>query len=80
MVDEKLFDDAMRLASLWLAHSKVDTAREYRNQVEASVQAIYHGLLAVRERIEKEAGAPAFLVSVGSRRDETIVLRDPFAG
>jgi hypothetical protein len=55
MVDEKLFDDAMRLASLWLAHSKVDTAREYRNQVEASVQAIYHGLLAVRERIEKEA-------------------------
>ena len=32
------------------------------------------------ERIEKDAGAPAFLVSVGSRRDETIVLRDPFAG
>ncbi len=31
------------------------------------------------ERIEKEAGAPAFLVSVGSRRDATIVLRDPFA-
>jgi adenylosuccinate synthase len=32
------------------------------------------------ERIEKDAGAPAFLVSVGSRRDETIVLKDPFAG
>ena len=30
------------------------------------------------ERIEKDAGTPAFLVSVGSRRDETIVLRDPF--
>ena len=31
------------------------------------------------ERIEKEAGAPVWLVSVGSRRDETIALRDPFA-
>jgi adenylosuccinate synthase len=31
------------------------------------------------ERIEKEAGAPVWLVSVGSRRDETISLRDPFA-
>jgi adenylosuccinate synthase len=30
------------------------------------------------ERIEKEAGTPVVLVSVGSRRDETIVLRDPF--
>ena len=29
--------------------------------------------------IEDEAGAPLVLVSVGSRRDETIVLRDPFA-
>jgi adenylosuccinate synthase len=32
------------------------------------------------ERIEKEAGCPVVLVSVGSRRDETIVLRDPFGG
>jgi adenylosuccinate synthase len=31
------------------------------------------------ERIEREAGCPVVLVSVGSRRDETIVLRDPFA-
>jgi adenylosuccinate synthase len=31
------------------------------------------------ERIEKEVGVPAWLVSVGSRRDETIVLEDPFA-
>jgi len=53
MVEEKLFDDAIRLASLWLAHSKVETAKEYRDQVEASVQTIYHGLVAVRERIGK---------------------------
>jgi adenylosuccinate synthase len=32
------------------------------------------------ERLERDAGCPAVLVSVGSRRDETIVLRDPFAG
>jgi adenylosuccinate synthase len=30
------------------------------------------------ERIEKEAGCPVVLVSVGSRRDETVVLKDPF--
>ena len=29
-------------------------------------------------RIEKEAGCPIILVSVGSRRDETIALADPF--
>jgi adenylosuccinate synthase len=32
------------------------------------------------ERIEREAACPVVLVSVGSRRDETIVLRDPFGG
>jgi adenylosuccinate synthase len=31
------------------------------------------------ERIEREAGCSVVLVSVGSRRDETIALRDPFA-
>jgi adenylosuccinate synthase len=31
------------------------------------------------ERIERDAGCPIVLVSVGSRRDETIVLRDPFS-
>jgi adenylosuccinate synthase len=31
------------------------------------------------ERIERDAGCPAVLLSVGSRRDETIALRDPFA-
>jgi len=30
------------------------------------------------ERIEKEAACPVVLVSVGSRRDETIALKDPF--
>ncbi len=30
--------------------------------------------------IEREAGCPAWLVSVGFRRDETIVLRNPFEG
>jgi adenylosuccinate synthase len=29
-------------------------------------------------RIERDAGCPVILVSVGSRRDETIVLSDPF--
>jgi adenylosuccinate synthase len=31
------------------------------------------------ERIERDVGTPAMLVSVGSRRDETLALRDPFA-
>jgi adenylosuccinate synthase len=31
-------------------------------------------------RIEREASCPVILVSVGSRRDETIVLADPFRG
>jgi adenylosuccinate synthase len=31
-------------------------------------------------RLERDAGCPVILVSVGSRRDETIALRDPFAG
>jgi adenylosuccinate synthase len=30
------------------------------------------------ERIEREVGCPVVLVSVGSRREETITLRDPF--
>jgi adenylosuccinate synthase len=30
-------------------------------------------------RIERDAGCPVVLVSVGSRRDETIALKDPFA-
>jgi len=53
MIDEKLFDDAIQLASLWLTKSKAATPKEYRDQVEGSVQTIYNGLVAVRERIEK---------------------------
>ena len=30
------------------------------------------------ERIERDAGCPVVLVSIGSRRDETIALKDPF--
>jgi adenylosuccinate synthase len=30
------------------------------------------------ERIARDAGCPAILVSVGSRRDQTIAIRDPF--
>jgi hypothetical protein len=54
MIDEKLFDDAMQLASLWLANTKATTHQAFRDEVEGSVQAIYSGLLAVRERIEAE--------------------------
>jgi adenylosuccinate synthase len=32
------------------------------------------------ERIERDAACPVVLLSVGSRRDETIALRDPFHG
>ena len=52
MIDEKLFADAVELASLWLAKSKATDAAEYRQQVEASVQTIYGALRAVRDRIE----------------------------
>ena len=31
------------------------------------------------QRIERDAGCPVVLVSIGSRRDETIALKDPFA-
>ncbi|MGH7285974.1 MAG: adenylosuccinate synthase [Polyangiaceae bacterium] len=34
---------------------------------------------AYLDRIEKEIGAPLDVVSIGSRRDETIVLRHPFS-
>jgi adenylosuccinate synthase len=30
------------------------------------------------ERIERDTGCPAIVVSVGSRRDQTIAVRDPF--
>jgi adenylosuccinate synthase len=30
--------------------------------------------------IEEQAGAPVYLVSVGPRRSETIILHNPFVG
>jgi hypothetical protein len=51
MVDEKLFNDAIQLASLWLAKTKAGNPKEYSDQVEGSVQIIYKGLVAIRERI-----------------------------
>jgi hypothetical protein len=51
MVDEKLFDDSVKLASLWLAKTQAQNPQTLRDEVEGSVQAIYHGLLAVRDRI-----------------------------
>jgi hypothetical protein len=52
MIDEKLFDDAVRLASLWLSKTEAKNAQSFRDDVERSVQAIYHGLLEVRIRIQ----------------------------
>jgi adenylosuccinate synthase len=51
--------------------SDLGAARELEDLPEAARNYV--------ERIEREAGCPAILVSVGSGRDETIALRDPFA-
>jgi hypothetical protein len=55
MIDEKLFDDAVQIASLWLAKSNAETPAEYRQQAEGCIQTIYNGLIAVRQRIETGA-------------------------
>ncbi len=52
MVDEKLFDDAIKIAMLWLSKSVAVDAAAFRGDVERAVQAVYQGLLAVRHRIE----------------------------
>ena len=44
-----------------------------------SLGALPEAARAYVKRIERDAGCPVVLVSVGSRRDETIVLKDPFA-
>jgi adenylosuccinate synthase len=44
-----------------------------------SMSALPLAARAYVERIERDAGCPVVLVSVGSRRDETIVLKNPFA-
>jgi adenylosuccinate synthase len=43
-----------------------------------SIEALPEAARAYLRFIEEASGAPLVLVSVGSRRDETIVLRDPF--
>ncbi len=45
-----------------------------------SIGALPDAARAYMKRIEREIDCPIMLVSVGSRRDETIVLADPFAG
>jgi adenylosuccinate synthase len=44
-----------------------------------SLSALPEAAQAYVRRIERDAGCSVVLVSVGSRRDETIVLKDPFA-
>ena len=56
VVDEKLFDDAIRLAALWLTNSKAKSSREYRDEVEGSVQAVYEGLVSLRARLVANLG------------------------
>ena len=55
MIDEKLFDDAVKLASLWLANSKAPNATDYRQEVEGCVQGVYRGLLSLRARLLEDA-------------------------
>jgi len=55
MIDEKLFDDAIRLASLWLSNSKASSAADYRQEVEGCVQGVYRGLVSLRDRLTEEA-------------------------
>jgi adenylosuccinate synthase len=52
--------------------------REEISQARA-LGALPEAARAYVERIERDAGCPVVLVSVGSRRDETIALKDPFA-
>ena len=44
-----------------------------------AIDALPAAARAYLDFVEKEAGCPLVLVSVGSRRSETIVIRDPFA-
>jgi len=57
MIDEKLFDDAIKLASLWLTNSKASNASDYRQEVEGCVQGVYRGLLSLRDRLTEEAAS-----------------------
>ncbi len=69
-------DDAERAQPVY------ETVPGWREEIGSarSIRALPEAARKYIERIEREAGCPVVLVSVGSRRDETIVLRDPFAG
>ena len=56
MIDEKLFDDAVKLASLWLANSKASSPKDYRQEVEGCVQGVYKGLVTLRNACVEEVG------------------------
>jgi adenylosuccinate synthase len=68
-------DDAERALPVY------ETVRGWREDIGGarSLRDLPEAARKYVERIEREAGCPVVLVSVGSRRDETIVLRDPFA-
>ncbi len=57
-----------------------ETVRGWREDIASArtMSALPEAARAYVQRIERDAGCPVVLVSVGSRRDETIALRDPF--
>ncbi len=74
--DEFPIDDAVRATPIYEAmpgwKEDLASARTMAALPEAAQRYV--------QRIERDAGCPVVLVSVGSRRDETIALRDPFEG
>jgi adenylosuccinate synthase len=68
-------DDAVRAKPVY------EPMRGWTEELGAarSLAALPEAARAYVQRIERDAGCPVVLVSVGSRRDETIVLKDPFA-
>jgi hypothetical protein len=56
MIGEKLFDDAVRLSSLWPANSKASSAQAYRRCVEACVLDVYKDLISQRKRLVEDTG------------------------
>jgi adenylosuccinate synthase len=58
-----------------------ETMRGWREDIASArtMAALPEAARSYVQRIERDAQCPVVLVSVGSRRDETIALRDPFA-
>jgi adenylosuccinate synthase len=73
--DEFPIDDVERATPVY------ETMRGWNEEIGAAraMAALPAAARAYVERIERDAGCPVVLVSVGSRRDETIALRDPFS-